>query len=348
MKNFQEHIISNTTSTKIALQRLTNLGTDLTLFIINKKGELLGSLTDGDVRRGLIKGFDIQMDVEIFMNLNVKYIFTNNYNLHEIRAYKNIGITLLPIVTEKKVILDIINLKIQETKLPISAVIMAGGEGQRLRPLTETVPKSLLKVGSKPILEHVIDKLAHFGINKITICINYLGHQIIEYFKDGNSKNILIDYINEEKKLGTAGAVSRISEPENDTVLLMNADLLTNINFEDFFLQFQNLKSDIMVASIPYSVKIPYAVFDIEENQIISINEKPTLTYYSNAGIYLINKKVLKYIPKDKFYDATDLIEDLIKQGKKVNYYPIHGFWLDIGSHDDYIKANKYIEQNEI
>jgi NDP-sugar pyrophosphorylase family protein len=103
-----------------------------------------------------------------------------------------------------------------------------------------------------------------------------------------------------------------------------------------------------MVASIPYSVKIPYAVFDIVENQIISIKEKPTLTYYSNAGIYLINKKVLKYIPKDKFYDATDLIEDLIKQGKKVNYYPIHGLWIDIGSHDDYIKANKYIEQNEI
>ncbi len=345
MINLDEHLIQEKSETSHALEKLSALGHDLTLFVIDEDKALRGTLTDGDIRRGLLKGFELKSPVSDFMNRSFRYIKEGSYNLEEIKAYKQKGIVLLPLVNSRMQILKVINLSIQETILPVSAVIMAGGEGQRLRPLTETTPKSLLKVGDKPIVEHIVDKLVLYGVSDVKMCVNYLGDMIIDHFS-GNGHEISV--IEEKKKLGTAGALSLIEEFDHDTILLMNADLLTNLNFEDFYRRFIESGADLMVACVPYSVNIPYAVLELEDGCVLSLKEKPTYTYYSNAGIYLVKKEHLKTIPDNEKYDATDLIDDMIAANKKLACYPILGFWVDIGSYDDYRKANEYVKHNKI
>ena len=221
---------------------------------------------------------------------------------------------------------------------------MAGGEGKRLRPLTEKTPKSLLKVGNRPIIEHNIDRLAEYGVEKIHISIKYLGYLIEEYFQNGEAKNISISYVKEDVPLGTIGAVSLINNLNSNYILLMNSDILTNIDYEDFFMEFVNQDADMAVATIPYKVDIPYAVLETSQNLVIDLKEKPTYTYYSNAGIYLIKKDLIKLIPTNSFFNATDLMELLIKSGKKLISYPLHSYWLDIGKHDDFEKAQEDIK----
>jgi dTDP-glucose pyrophosphorylase len=348
MRDYRDHLISNNFSTSQALSKLSSLAHDLTLFVVDENERLLGTLTDGDIRRGLIKGYSVNDLVTKFMRSDFKCIRQGEYTLEEIKSSRDCGITLLPVVNKNMEIQKLINLNDQQTILPITAVIMAGGEGQRLRPLTETVPKSLLKVGKKPIIEHVIDRFVFYGIDTVKISVNYLAEQVIDYFNNISVKQIDISYIKEEQKLGTAGALALLNTPKHDTILLMNADLLTNINFEDFYTQFLESGADMMVGCIPYSVNIPYAVFELDGKKVSSLKEKPTYTYYSNAGIYMLKSQHLHMVPKNKPYNATDFIEDLIQKGMKVIYYPILGFWLDIGNHEDFHKANKYLEQNSI
>ena len=213
---------------------------------------------------------------------------------------------------------------------------MAGGEGKRLRPLTEKTPKSLLKVGNRPIIEHNIDRLAEYGVENIYISIKYL--------QNGEAKNISISYVKEDVPLGTIGAVSLINNLNSDYILVMNSDILTNIDYEDFFMEFVIQDADMAVATIPYKVDIPYAVLETSQNLVIDLKEKPTYTYYSNAGIYLIKKDLIKLIPTNSFFNATDLMELLIKSGKKLISYPLHSYWLDIGKHNDFEKAQEDIK----
>ena len=223
--------------------------------------------------------------------------------------------------------------------MPVDAVIMAGGRGQRLQPLTDTVPKPLLKVGEKAIMEHNLDRLSLFGIDDFWVSVKYLGKQIENYFGTGNDRNIKIEYVWEQESLGTIGAVSKINNFEHDFVLITNSDLLTNIDYEHFFLDFLKQESDLAVLTIPYQVSIPYAVLETNNGTIKSFKEKPTYTYYSNGGVYLLKKEMLNYIPKDTFFNATDLIEELIKNNKKVTSFPFSGYWLDVGKHEDFEKA---------
>ena len=220
---------------------------------------------------------------------------------------------------------------------------MAGGEGRRLRPLTEKTPKPLLKVGNKPILEHNIDRLIHFGIDDYWICVRYLGEQIEEYFGDGSLRNISIKYIWEEEPLGTIGAVTRITDFKHDHILVTNSDLLTNLDYEDFYLDFVKKEADLSVVTIPYSINVPYAVLETSNGHVLSFKEKPTYTYYSNGGIYLMKKSMLQYVPKG-FFNATDLMEYLLKNSHRVVSYPLHGYWLDIGRTEDYARAQEDIK----
>jgi NDP-sugar pyrophosphorylase family protein len=220
---------------------------------------------------------------------------------------------------------------------------MAGGRGIRLKPLTDDTPKPLLKVGDKPILEHNINRLRLYGIDDFWITVKYLGNQIEEYFGDGRERNITIQYIYEDDPMGTIGSVSKINNFNHDYVLVTNSDLLTNIDYEHFFLDFIKQEADFSVVTIPYSVDVPYAVLETNNGHILNFREKPTYTYYSNGGIYLMRKELLKLIPIEKHYNATDLMEALIKSGKKVISYPLAGYWLDIGKHEDYEKAQRDI-----
>lgn len=222
---------------------------------------------------------------------------------------------------------------------------MAGGKGKRLMPLTEKIPKPLLKVGDKPIIEYNIDRLIRYGVKNIHISINHLGQQLIDYFGDGSQKNVFINYVREDKPLGTIGSILLIDEFMYEDILVMNSDLLTNIDYADFYTVFKNSNADMAVAAASYHVDVPYAVLEVDgKNLATSLKEKPRYTYYSNAGIYFIKKDVLSMIPEDEFYNITDLMEDLLSKKMKLITYPITGYWLDIGRHEDYRKAQEDIK----
>ncbi|MBN8703424.1 MAG: nucleotidyltransferase family protein [Bacteroidetes bacterium] len=344
MKNYNKNIVSKNISIREAFERMNELGSKLTLFIVDESNALVGTLTDGDIRRSFLKGLSVAESVEKCMFLNFRYISKSNLTPTLLKEFRDKKIRLVPILDEHKRILNIIDLEETKAMLPINAVIMAGGKGERLWPLTKNKPKPLLTVGDKPIIEHNIDWLIAHGVSNITITVKYLAEQIEDYFKDGKEKNISISYVKENEPLGTIGALKLANDTTEDTVLVMNSDLLTNINFEDFYLEFIEKNADMAVATIPYKVNIPYAIVETENDTIISLKEKPTYTYYSNAGIYLIKKPLIDFIPSNQKYDATDFIELLLSKGKKVIYFPILNYWLDIGKPEDYEKANEDIK----
>lgn len=345
MKSLENNIIPLSTSGREALIHLDKGIVEYkTLFIVDQRGVLFGTLTDGDIRRGLIAGKDIDSSVENFMFHNFRYLFDGKSSLEEIETLRKNKIALVPILDSEKKLIKIFDLAAKKSLLSVDAVIMAGGRGERLKPLTNTKPKPLLKVGDKPIIEHNIDRLIYYGIDNITISIKYLGEQVIEAFGDGQNKGAKINYITEDTPLGTLGAVSLIENFRHEYVLVMNSDLLTNIDFEDFYQTCLNTNADIAIATVPYTVNVPYAVLEVENSRIRNFKEKPSYTYYSNAGIYLIKREVLNLIPKGAFYNATDLMELLIQKNQNVISYPILGYWLDIGKHEDFIKAQEDIK----
>lgn len=348
MTEYSLHVITDSANVKFALEKLNLLNEHLTLFVVDSEHRLLGSITDGDIRRGLISGKTIEDSVTSVMNRNFKYLQEGQINLQDIKRYRESLLDVIPIINEDFTLNRVINLTEVKTILPIHVAIMAGGEGKRLRPLTEDTPKPLLKVGKKPIIEYNIDRLITFGVEKIHISVNYLGDKIKDYFKNGEQKGVTIEYITETSSLGTVGALSLGDFNDFDTILFMNSDLLTDIDFEDFYLEFIQSGADLAVASIPYKVTVPFGVLETKDNVVNSLVEKPTYTYYSNAGIYLIKKEVLKTIPYEEFYNATDLMEDIIRRKGKVINYPHLSYWLDIGRMEDFEKAQRDIKYIKI
>ena len=343
MIDIVSHTIHRHSTVTDAFVQMDKLGQHLTLFVVDDENRLMGTLTDGDIRRGLIKGLGLLDKVELFMFRNFSYVTKNNFTVQDVAGIKEKGVLLLPVLDEDKRIAKIVNLSNTQTILPLDVVVMAGGEGRRLRPLTDKTPKPLLKVGDKPIIEHNLDRLIHFGIDDYWICIRYFGEQLEQYFGNGASKNISINFIWEDQPLGTIGAIRKIQDFKHEFILVTNSDLLTNLDYEAFFVDFITNGADFSVATIPYSVNIPYAVLDTANGHVVSFKEKPTYTYYSNAGIYLMRKEVIEQIP-DSPFNATDLMEKLIHEGRKVISFPIIGYWLDVGNPQDYAKANQDIK----
>lgn len=345
MQTFHRHIAKINTPVREALKQLDTLAADAILFLVDDERKILGSLTDGDLRRGFIKGLGLENHLSEFIQPNPKYIQQGKYDLNEIIELRKKHFSIFPVVNSQMQIINVVNFKHQQSYLPVDALIMAGGRGERLKPLTDVTPKPLLKIGDKPIIEHNIDRLASFGIDDIWLSVRYLGEQLEDYFGDGSRKGIRVKYVWEKDPLGTAGALALVSDFVHDHILMMNSDLLTNIDFEDFFLFFQREEADLAVACIPYQVNIPYAVMETDGKKVTGLKEKPTYTHYSNAGIYLMKKEVIDIFPKYNHFNATDLMEELIKEGKKVVAYPLMGYWLDIGKHEDFIKAQQDIKQ---
>lgn len=322
--NYQKHIIIKGVNAREALKRLETLpdAESKTLFVVNEQNKLLGSITDGDIRRGLLRDKEISNPVEDFMNTSFKYIKSTEAGLGRLSDYRKQDIFLIPLVNDRLEIEKIIDLKYSYSIIPATALIMAGGKGTRLSPLTDNVPKPLLKIGNKPIIEHNIDRLIKFGITNFYISVKYLSEQIKDYLGNGDSKNIHIQYLEESQPLGTLGALTLIDKIETDHLLVMNSDILSNIDFEDFFQFYLENESEMCIASIPYQVKVPYGVLELNHDRIISFKEKPTYTYYSNGGIYFMKKGVKDKVPKKTFYDATDLMVSLIESGKKLHTIP--------------------------
>jgi len=344
MRNFRDHLILSGSTIKQALIQLDVLAKDSILFIIDENDRLLGSLTDGDVRRGLIKGVSIEENVVNIIQSTPRFIKKGETEIEKIIEYREGNYRILPILDQEDRVVNVINFREIRSYLPIDAIIMAGGRGSRLQPLTDSVPKPLLKVGNKAIMEHNVDRLTLYGIDDFWFSVKYLGDQIVDYFKDEKFKNISVDYIWEDEALGTIGAVSKVNNFKHDVVLVTNSDILTNLDYEEFYLDFIKQEADFSVVTIPYKVSIPYAVLETKSNQIKSFKEKPTYTYYSNGGIYLMKKSMLKHLPQNTFYNATDFMEKLIKNGDKIISYPLNGYWLDVGKHEDFEKAQEDIK----
>ncbi|RTY90302.1 nucleotidyltransferase [Flavobacterium sp. GSN2] len=340
MRIYKDHLILSGSPIKLALLQFNQLGQDAILFVVDSDDKLIGALTDGDVRRGLLKGFIIDSCVDEIIQDNPRYITKGENNLKKIIEYREGDFRIVPIVDENHRVVNVINFRKIRSYLPIDAVIMAGGRGLRLQPLTDAIPKPLLKVGNKAIMEHNLDRLALFGIDDFWVSVKYLGDQIESHFGQGIEKNIKIEYVWENEPLGTIGAVSQIKNFEHDYILVTNSDLLTNIDYEQFFLEFISQDADLAVLTIPYQVSIPYAVLETKNGEVKSFKEKPTYTYYSNGGIYLMKKEMLKYIPKNTFFDAPDLMQELINNNLKVISFPFSGYWLDVGKHEDFEKAH--------
>ncbi len=347
MKHYHDHIIPASIDAREALRRIDGLKefAERALFLVDENGVLKGSLTDGDIRRGLLRGLEISHTAEAFAFANCKRLEQDHFDPALLKQWRERNILLIPVVDQAGVLVDIINLNHTRTILPITAVIMAGGKGERLRPLTETVPKPMLHVGSKPIIEHNIDRLIQFGVREIYISINYLGDQIKHYFGDGSSKGISIRYVEETEPLGTIGALSLIPEFEEETIFLINSDLLTNIDLEQFYTNHHDAGANMSVASIPYRVQVPYAVLETQDARVLGFVEKPGYNYHVSAGMYLIARDALKkWLPQKGFYNATDFMEKLIAEQGKLIHYPHTGYWLDIGKYADYIKAQEDIK----
>lgn len=341
MNNFKKHIIASTSLVKEALVKINDLvdKNHLTLFVIDDENKLIGTITDGDVRRGLLNGLSLEDSVTKFMRDNFRFLPEDKINPESLAEFEKQQIFLIPILNEDKEVVKILDLSREKAFLPLDVVIMAGGKGMRLRPLTKTLPKPLLEVGGVPIIERNVNRLQTYGIQNIHITVNYLGEIIEEYFKKTD-----IQIVREKSFMGTLGAISLVQAFQHDTVLIMNSDLLTNIDYADFFAYFKSTDADMLIASIPYEVNVPYAVLEDKDGKVVSLKEKPTYTYYSNAGIYLVKAELLDLVPKEKKYDATDLIEHLIDNGRSVVSYPLRAYWLDIGNHKDYSRAQEDVK----
>lgn len=343
------HIIQYEQTIQAALERLSNLGRDTTLIVVDKASILRGTLTDGDIRRGLLSGCSLSDKVIMISNKNPQYLYYGkHFDFKKFLELKSNGqYRILPLIEfQTKKVLEVINLNNQKSKLPVTAILMAGGEGKRLRPLTEKIPKPLIEVCGKEIINHNLDNLIKYGIKNYFISVRYLKEQIKTKLGDGSSKRISINYSEEDIPLGTAGCLSMVlKDVDDEHILLSNSDILTTLNYENMFKFHLENNADMTIASIQYDVPIPFAILEEKNGRILSLKEKPTISYYANAGIYFIKKDVAKkFIPRNQKYDATDLIEDMIKNRHIVMKYKIDGEWIDIGRHEELERAEKLLK----
>lgn len=306
----------------VAINTITGNGESL--IVVNKTQQMVGSLTDGDIRRGLIGGAELTDSVRNIMHRDFRYIKHSDFDVAHLKFFRDQRIMFIPILDEQKHVVDVVNLNKFKSKLPIDAVLMAGGKGVRLRPLTETTPKPLLPVGGKSIIDYNIDSLMENGIKHISVTVNYLHEQLEEHFAEPVN-GVKIDCIKEPQFLGTMGATQFVTKFYNDVVLVMNSDLFTNIDYEDFYLHFKEHDADMSVAAVPYSISVPYGIFELEGRNIKGVKEKPIYNYFANAGIYLIKRELLENMPKNTFYNATDLLNDAVAAGKTVIRLPAIG-----------------------
>lgn len=340
-----KHFISEKHSILEALKKINSFTEGpLVLFALDDDDRMVGTLTDGDTRRGLIAGVNVNDCISKVMHRNFKFLRKGvNDDVQHIREQKNLKMKLVPVLDVNDHIVEIIDLDKYRTKLPIDAVLMAGGKGERLRPLTEKTPKPLLKMQNKPIIDYIVEHIISFGIKNISVTVNYLKEQIIEHFAEPIN-GVQIKCFGEPKFLGTIGSVCYVEDFENDTVLLMNSDAITDLNLEEFYLHYSEHNADMSIAAVPYTISVPYGILNLEGRIVKGVLEKPTYNYYANTGIYLIKRELLNLIPQGEFFNATDFMELLMERGYNVVRFPLNGTWIDIGNPQEYQKAKEIVK----
>jgi dTDP-glucose pyrophosphorylase/predicted transcriptional regulator len=342
MKNLEDIIVRESTSILEVLKIIDASSKQIAIIVDNEK-KLLGTISDGDIRRAILKNISLNDSIKNIYSKTPIVANINNSKEEILNICRSKKIHQIPIIDEKGnlIALEILDELISKEIKLNKVVLMVGGLGTRLRPLTENIPKPMLKVGNKPILQTIVEKFSLYGYKNIVMCVNYKLNIIQDYFGDGSKFGVNIDYILEDKRLGTAGGLGLIDEKLTEPFFVMNADLLTNVNFDHLYDFHVTNNSMATMCVQDYDFKVPYGVVNVENTKILSIKEKPTQKYFVNAGIYMLSPDCLKYIPQNQFYDMPTLFEKLISENENVISFPLREYWLDIGHIDEYEKANE-------
>jgi dTDP-glucose pyrophosphorylase/predicted transcriptional regulator len=340
MKNINSIKIYANTTIKEALKVISKGDIQIAL-VVSKKDKLIGTLTDGDIRRGFLKGLNIKSSIKTiyYKKPIVGKIYDSKEKLLKIALSKRI--LQIPIIDGRGKVLGIhvINDLLKTKNKSNLVILMAGGRGIRLRPLTKNLPKPMLKVGNKPILEILLERFKENGFSNFLISVNYKSKIIKRYFGNGQKFGVKINYIEEKKKMGTAGCLSLLKKKPDKAFFVANGDLLTNLDFEKMLHFHYNHNSKATMAIKEYNINSLYGEVKVKNENIYSIVEKPIYKFFINAGAYIIEPEYLKLIPK-KFYDMTSFFKKIIEMKIMAKPFPIDEFWLDIGRHADYVKAN--------
>lgn len=341
-----EKIIVNQKQTLLDTMRIIDKSSLQFAVVVDEEQRLLGTVTDGDIRRGILRGEGLEVPITSIMNatpISLKF-GQKPYKYKQFMHSKKLK--QLPIVDESNRIVDVLFMdKLNVSPNKNKVVLMLGGLGTRLRPLTNDIPKPMLKIGDKPILENIIEGFKQYGYTHFIFSVNYKKEVIQNYFQNGEAFDVQIEYIEEEKRMGTAGALSLLKHRLKEPFFVMNGDLLTQINFEqlmDFHIEQQSLAT---MCVREYEFQIPYGVIETLDTQLVSIKEKPLHRSFVNAGIYVLSPETLNYIPSDEFYDMPTLFEKLIDIEKKTSVFPIHEYWIDIGQMEDFNRAKSYYSE---
>lgn len=324
--------------------------------ITEESGRLLGTITDGDIRRAMLAGHNLDTPVRELLNHKANSPYpqpvtapintepTTLLHLMQERVVRQI-----PLLNHEERVAGLVTLDelLPEQGLPLQAVIMAGGFGTRLRPLTDHIPKPMLPVGGRPLIERIIEQFRQTGIRQVNITTNYLADKIIDHFGDGHQFGVNITYVDEGRPLGTAGALGLMQTPEQP-LLVINGDILTQVDFRAMLAYHQEHQALLTVAVRKYDLNVPYGVVESEGPFIQRLAEKPVFSFFVNAGIYLLEPTVHHYIPSDQHFNMTDLIQRLLDEGQPVVSFPIHEYWLDIGQHVDYERAQEDIKEGKV
>jgi dTDP-glucose pyrophosphorylase/CBS domain-containing protein len=324
------------------------------LVIVDEAMHLIGVLTDGDIRRAILAGLDLNTEVSVLLERRSNDMYPKPITAKAGASKEDIFLVIqehkirhLPLLDDSFRVVDIAFLEDYAgfSTGRMTAVVMAGGFGKRLLPLTDDIPKPMLPVSGKPLMERQIEQLIGSGINKVFVTTHYKSEKIVEHFGNGNSFGVDINYVRENQPLGTAGALSllpKISEP----ILVINGDILTRMDFQAFHVFHKEHDADMTVAVREFKSQVPYGVVEVNGVEIVDVVEKPTKRYFINAGIYLLNPDMLSFVPScEEQYDMPELINMLIKKGRKVVSFPVREYWLDIGQKDDYERAQKDVTE---
>lgn len=324
--------------------------------VVDADNRLVGSLTDGDIRRHLLAGGSLDAQVSKAMNPNPLSAEEGAPDGYIKDLMRRGNVIAIPLLDHDRKYLRLVHLMdLEQDQDPFDkavrfsfAVIMAGGEGTRLRPLTETIPKPMVEIGGVPLLERQIQRLVKIGIARVYISVNYLGHIIEEYFGKGDEFGIEICYLREQEKLGTAGALTLLPEQPDGPIVVMNGDILTTSDLDSFYHFHSAHGANITIAAIDHRVHIPYGVIRTEGPFITSLIEKPSERFLCNAGIYALSPQALNYLPRNGFSNMTDLVESCLSKKLPVAVFPVHEYWNDIGTPDDLEKARVHFSKMEI
>lgn len=311
------------------------------VLIVDPTNMLKGTITDGDIRRGILRGETLNAPVLDIMKANPITAGPEVDRKTVLKWMKQFQIGQVPVIDAKGFLIGLETLSALKGGRSEDnwVVIMAGGMGTRLRPLTEHMPKPMIPVGGKPVLEGIIERLAEQGFHKIFLSVNYQAEKVESHFGDGSKWGVDITYLEEEQRLGTAGALSLLPQKPRESFLVMNADLMTDIDFRRLLDFHVEQAADATMGVREYCFQVPYGVIEMAGHQITRINEKPTQSYFVNGGIYALSPHVLSYVRKGQLHDMPDLFNEIIEDGGMSAAFPIHEYWIDIGQLDDLEKA---------